>query len=115
MGDKEIEHLRKGLRMSPTNKTPKKSDLFNKQNEVKTLFDSNANANANNNQQNDQKALEAEYMSSEKKNIFYVSYKNIQERFQYREQRINKIQMFAERVQKKLSLPAINNSKRTNK
>lgn len=52
---------------------------------------------------------------SEKKNIFYNSFKNIRDRYSYREQRINKIQMRNERIEKQLKLPVIYNYINVNK
>jgi len=48
-----------------------------------------------------------EYKSTQKQNIFYYSYRNIRERYQYKEQRINRIQARDERILKELKLPEI--------
>ena len=45
--------------------------------------------------------------NSEKKNIFYQSFKSIQKRFSYRDQRVNKIELRNERIIKQLKLPKI--------
>lgn len=93
--EKEIENLKKGL--GKLQHSPSQGRLENK-----TL----------NTRQSSQMDLEeVKRDECEKKNIFYRSFKNIQERFQYREQRINKIQMFNERVQKQLTLPLIKQRK----
>lgn len=44
--------------------------------------------------------------STQKKNIFYHSFKNIRDRYQYKEQRVNKIQMRNEKICKQI-LPDI--------
>lgn len=49
--------------------------------------------------------------NSEKKNIFYTSFKSIQDRFSFKEQRINKIQICYEKIQKQLRLPLIKKNK----
>ncbi len=46
--------------------------------------------------------------SSQKKNILYYSFKNIRERYQFREQRANKIQLKNEKIIKEIQLPKIN-------
>lgn len=48
--------------------------------------------------------------STQKKNIFYYSFKNIRDRYQYKEQRINKIQMRNEKISKQMMLPPITTS-----
>ena len=48
-----------------------------------------------------------EFKSTQKQNIFYYSYRNIRERYQYKEQRMNRIQARDERILKELKLPEI--------
>jgi len=45
-------------------------------------------------------------VSSQKKNIFYLAFKNIKERYQYREQRSNKIKMRSEDIMKEFKFPS---------
>ncbi len=55
----------------------------------------------------EEKNLNSNHLSTQKKNIFYFSFKNIRDRYQYKEQRANKIQMRNEKILKDL-LPPIN-------
>lgn len=58
--------------------------------------------------------LENKENSTQKKSIFYYSFKNIRDRYQYKEQRINKIQIRNEKILKEIKevkLPKINNKK----
>lgn len=93
--EKEIENLKKGL--GKLQLSPSQGKLESRT--LNTRHSSNVDIE------------EIKRDECEKKNIFYRSFKNIQERFQYREQRINKIQMFNERVQKQLTLPPIKQKK----
>ena len=52
--------------------------------------------------------VEAKYLSSQKKDIFYHAFHNIRERYQFKEQRMNKIQSRYENIVKELKLPPIN-------
>lgn len=60
---------------------------------------------------NQMKNMDIEYTSSQKKNIFYTSFKNIRERYQYKEQRSNKIQMRSEKIIKEFQLPDITSNR----
>lgn len=102
--EKEIEILKKGLNKVEVNNTEK------------------VNENRNENEKEEEKIKIKESIfkaendivdnvNSEKKNIIYISYKNIQNRFQYKEQRANQIQMFNEKVSKDLILPIIKPNK----
>lgn len=51
---------------------------------------------------------EAKYLSSQKKDIFYQSFHNIKERYQYKEQRMQNIQSRFEKISNELKLPVIN-------
>lgn len=51
------------------------------------------------------KVREDEMVSSQKKNIFYLAFKNIKDRYQYREQRSNKIKMRNEEIIKEFKFP----------
>jgi hypothetical protein len=51
--------------------------------------------------------------STQKKNIFYFSFKNIRERYQFKEQRANRIQIRNEKIIKDL-LPPINSGSKMN-
>jgi RAB protein geranylgeranyltransferase component A len=44
---------------------------------------------------------------SQKKNIFYISFKNIKDRYQYREQRLNKIKNRSCEILNEFKLPII--------
>ena len=48
---------------------------------------------------------EEDMVSSQKKNIFYLAFKNIKDRYQYREQRSNKIKMRGEEIMKEFKFP----------
>jgi len=52
------------------------------------------------------RSKQEEIVSSQKKNIFYLAFKNIKDRYQYREQRINKIKMRSEEIMKEFRFPA---------
>jgi len=52
--------------------------------------------------------VEAKYLSSQKKDIFYHAFHNIRERYQFKEQRMHKIQSRYENIVKELKLPPIN-------
>jgi hypothetical protein len=51
--------------------------------------------------------IEARNQSSQKKDIFYHAFHNIRERYQYKEQRIHKLQSRYENIVKELKLPLI--------
>lgn len=55
--------------------------------------------------------LADEVVSSQKKNIFYMAFKNIKERYQFKEQRSNKIKMRSEEIIKDFRLPSIHSGK----
>jgi len=63
------------------------------------------NNNNNVNNENGAKAKEEEIVSSQKKNIFYLAFKNIKDRYQYREQRSNKIKTRNEEIMKEFKFP----------
>ena len=54
-----------------------------------------------------EKQIEYEIKSSQKQNIFYNSFRNLRERNQYKEQRLNRIQARDEKILKELKLPEI--------
>ena len=58
---------------------------------------------------------EEEIVSSQKKNIFYIAFKNIKDRYQYKEQRSNKIKMRSEEIMKEFRLPSINSPGKSKK
>ncbi len=86
LSEKEFESLKKGLKSTPKNN----SSIIKINKDLSNI----------------EKPDIAQV--SEKKNIIYQSFKNIQERFQFREKRDNQFQMFVEKVQKDLILPKIN-------
>ena len=51
--------------------------------------------------------IEAKYQSSQKKDIFYHAFHNIRERYQYKEQRMQKLQSRYDNIVKELKLPLI--------
>ena len=51
--------------------------------------------------------IDNELKSTQKQNIFYYSFRNIRERYQYKEQRLNRIQARDEKILKELKLPEI--------
>jgi len=67
--------------------------------DLKHINDNNTNTNQNNNNR------ENEIVSSQKKNIFYLAFKNIKERYQYKEQRSIKIKSRNEEIIKEFKFP----------
>jgi hypothetical protein len=49
-----------------------------------------------------------DYISSQKKNIYYLAFKNIKDRYQYKEQRLNKIKSREKEILSEFKLPLIN-------
>jgi len=60
-----------------------------------------------------ERLTESKYLSSQKKDISYFSFKNIRDRYQFKEQRAIKIQSKFESIHKELVLPPINSNNRT--
>lgn len=50
------------------------------------------------------------YISSQKKNVFYLAFKNIKDRYQYKEQRNNKIKSRGKEILNEFKLPIINSN-----
>ncbi len=59
------------------------------------------------NKNSSEQLIENDIKSSQKQNIFYYSFRNIRERYQYKEQRLNRIQARDEKILKELKLPEI--------
>ena len=51
-----------------------------------------------------------DYISSQKKNIFYMAFKNIKDRYQYKEQRMDKIKSRGKEILNEFKLPLINSN-----
>ena len=49
-----------------------------------------------------------DFISTQKKNIFYCAFKNIKDRYQYKEQRNNKIKSRGKEILNEFKLPMIN-------
>ena len=49
-----------------------------------------------------------DFISSQKKNIYYLAFKNIKDRYQYKEQRLNKIKSREKEILNEFKLPLIN-------
>lgn len=65
------------------------------------------NINENNNIINQNIQIkENDIVSSQKKNIFYLAFKNIKDRYQYKEQRSNKIKSRNEEIMKEFKFPS---------
>ena len=56
----------------------------------------------------DERLNEAKYLSCQKKDIFYHAFRNIRERYQYKEQRTQKIASRFKDIASELKLPLIN-------
>lgn len=56
---------------------------------------------------NFQRLNDAKYLSSQKKDIFYNAFRNIRERYQYKDQRIQNIRSRFEKISNELKLPLI--------
>lgn len=113
IGDKELENLKQGL-FSPEGSTS--NVIINTHGKFNKVKDCTNTINLYNNKLiniafNSKFAINfnsEDFVPSEKKNINYLSFKNIQERYQFKENRSNYIQMFSERLNKELTLPKIN-------
>ena len=73
--------------------------------DLQNINNNNSDNNKNNNESAPQ-GKEDEIVSSQKKNIFYLAFKNIKDRFQYREQRSNKIKIRSEEILKDFKFPS---------
>ena len=67
----------------------------------------NVSSREENHKNSPEQLIENEIKSSQKQNIFYYSFRNIRERYQYKEQRLNRIQARDEKILKELKLPEI--------